>query len=91
MIKHVQFICLVFVPAAQIYPKKNCILLLLCQQLSDAYVYIFIFSYNTEVTPNEEIVRKLTTGENPPVNRVYKPEFVTLAPPILYCQDEVTT
>ncbi|XP_066142652.1 CCR4-NOT transcription complex subunit 11 [Euwallacea fornicatus] len=40
-------------------------------------------------TPLREIVSKLATGENAPINRVYKPEFVTLAPPLLNCQDEL--
>ncbi|KAJ8930614.1 hypothetical protein NQ314_016527 [Rhamnusium bicolor] len=33
-------------------------------------------------------VKKLVASDNAPVNRVYKPEFVTLAPPLLNCQDE---
>lgn len=37
----------------------------------------------------KEIVAKLATGDDAPINKVYKPEFVTLAPPLLNCQDEV--
>ncbi|XP_050300781.1 CCR4-NOT transcription complex subunit 11 isoform X2 [Anthonomus grandis grandis] len=36
-----------------------------------------------------DIAVKLATGENAPVNQVYKPEFVTLAPPLLNCKDEL--
>ncbi|XP_030762670.1 CCR4-NOT transcription complex subunit 11-like isoform X1 [Sitophilus oryzae] len=38
---------------------------------------------------NRNLVKQLATGENAPVSRVYKPEFVTLAPPLLNCQDEL--
>ncbi|XP_023028985.2 CCR4-NOT transcription complex subunit 11 [Leptinotarsa decemlineata] len=45
-------------------------------------------SYSLEAMKDDAIVKKLVTGDNPPVNRVYKPEFVTLAPPLMNCQDE---
>ncbi|KAL3286814.1 hypothetical protein HHI36_001306 [Cryptolaemus montrouzieri] len=46
---------------------------------------------NTSAPDNSKlmnIVKELTTGDDAPVNKVYKPEFVTLAPPLLNCQDE---
>ncbi|KAJ8948131.1 hypothetical protein NQ318_008484 [Aromia moschata] len=45
-------------------------------------------SYTSDIQKDDVIVKKLITGDNAPVNRVYKPEFVTLAPPLLNCQDE---
>lgn len=50
-----------------------------------------MFSYAEEASESDEVIKKLVTGENAPINRVYKPEFVTLAPPLLNCQDEVST
>lgn len=52
---------------------------------------VFFCSYANETTEKEEVIKKLVTGDNAPVNKVYKPEFVTLAPPLLNCQDEVST
>lgn len=46
-------------------------------------------SYSTDVVENSDVVKKLACGENAPINKVYKPEFVTLAPPLLNCEDEV--
>ncbi|KAJ8978713.1 hypothetical protein NQ317_015961 [Molorchus minor] len=45
-------------------------------------------SYTIDTQKDDAIVKKLVIGDNAPVNRVYKPEFVTLAPPLLNCQDE---
>ncbi|KAG5875789.1 hypothetical protein JTB14_023537 [Gonioctena quinquepunctata] len=45
-------------------------------------------TYSAEVSKDDALVKKLVTGDDPPVNRVYKPEFVTLAPPLMNCQDE---
>lgn len=50
----------------------------------------FHFSYSDNTTTNDVIVKKLVTGDDPPINKVYKPEFVTLAPPLMNCQDEVS-
>lgn len=46
-------------------------------------------TYETETEDKVEVIKKLATGEDPPINKVYKPEFVTLAPPLLSCSDEV--
>lgn len=35
------------------------------------------------------MIKKLATGENAYINKVYKPEFVTLAPPLTTTEDEV--
>jgi len=32
----------------------------------------------------------LVTGPSPPVQQVYKPEFLRLAPPLHWCEDEVS-
>lgn len=48
-----------------------------------------IYSYDTIEDDKIDVIKKLTTGENAPINCVYKPEFVTLTPPLLSCQDEV--
>lgn len=53
-------------------------------------ICVFFYSYANETTEKEEVIKKLVTGDNAPVNKVYKPEFVTLAPPLLNCQDEVS-
>nr|XP_022913843.1 CCR4-NOT transcription complex subunit 11 [Onthophagus taurus] len=45
--------------------------------------------YEIEADKKDDCVQKLTVGDNAPLNRVYKPEFVTLAPPLLNCQDEM--
>ncbi|CAG9762123.1 unnamed protein product [Ceutorhynchus assimilis] len=37
-----------------------------------------------------DVIKKLATGDNAPMNRIYKPEFVMLAPPLLNAQDEPT-
>lgn len=50
----------------------------------------FYFSYSENTSKPDIVVKKLVTGDNPPVNKVYKPEFVTLAPPLMNCQDEVS-
>lgn len=50
----------------------------------------FYFSYSDDAPKNDFIVKKLVTGDDAPVNKVYKPEFVTLAPPLMNCQDEVS-
>lgn len=50
---------------------------------------IFFCSYEDCIDDKQDIAKKLVTGENSPMNRVYKPEFVTLAPPLMNCQDEV--
>ncbi|KAK9874103.1 hypothetical protein WA026_002457 [Henosepilachna vigintioctopunctata] len=39
-------------------------------------------------TKNVSNIKELAAGEDAPINKVYKPEFVTLAPPLLTCQDE---
>ncbi|KAL1493575.1 hypothetical protein ABEB36_009276 [Hypothenemus hampei] len=44
---------------------------------------------STEEVYIRDIVNKLAAGENAPINKVYKPELVTLAPPLLNCQDEL--
>lgn len=46
-------------------------------------------SYSTETEENEIIIKKIATGDNAYINKVYKPEFITLAPPLLNTQDEV--
>lgn len=51
---------------------------------------VCFYSYANETTDKEEVIKKLVTGDNAPINKVYKPEFVTLAPPLLNCQDEVS-
>lgn len=51
--------------------------------------FIFFNSYDTDTEEYDLLIKKITTGDNAPINRVYKPEFVTLAPPLLNCQDEV--
>ncbi|KAF7281405.1 hypothetical protein GWI33_004787 [Rhynchophorus ferrugineus] len=38
---------------------------------------------------NRNIVKALATGDNAAMNKIYSPEFVTLAPPLLNCQDEL--
>ncbi|GJQ65941.1 hypothetical protein Trydic_g4039 [Trypoxylus dichotomus] len=45
-------------------------------------------SYEGVVDDKEDIVKNIISGENSPITRVYKPEFVTLAPPLMNCQDE---
>lgn len=45
-------------------------------------------SYTSDSQKDDLVVKKLVTAENAPVNRVYKPEFVMLSPPLLNCQDE---
>ncbi|CAH1175759.1 unnamed protein product [Phaedon cochleariae] len=46
-------------------------------------------NYTSDAVKDSDIIKKLVIGENPPMSRVYKPEFVTLAPPLLNCQDEL--
>ncbi|CAG9837782.1 unnamed protein product [Diabrotica balteata] len=45
-------------------------------------------SYTVDTTKDDTIIKKIVTSDNAPVNKVYKPEFVTLAPPLLNCKDE---
>lgn len=45
-------------------------------------------SYSTDIVKDEAIIKKLVTVDDPPLTKVYKPEFITLAPPLLNCQDE---
>lgn len=45
-------------------------------------------SYSTDIVKDETIIKKLVTVDDPPLTKVYKPEFITLAPPLLNCQDE---
>ncbi|KAK9751765.1 CCR4-NOT transcription complex subunit 11 [Popillia japonica] len=47
-----------------------------------------INGYEGIIDDRQDIAKRLVTGENPPMSRVYKPEFVTLAPPLMNCQDE---
>lgn len=51
---------------------------------------IFLSSYATESTPTDLLIKKIATGDNAPLNKIYKPEFVTLAPPLLNHDDEVS-
>lgn len=44
----------------------------------------------TKSEDNKDIIIDLVAGGNPPINRIYKPEFACLAPPLLNCQDEVS-
>ncbi|XP_044747245.1 CCR4-NOT transcription complex subunit 11 isoform X2 [Coccinella septempunctata] len=37
---------------------------------------------------DKNLIKMLASGEDAPINKVYKPEFVSLAPPLLNCQDE---
>lgn len=53
-------------------------------------VTVFFFSYSDNSSKTDTIVKKLVTGDEAPVNKVYMPEFVTLAPPLMNCQDEVS-
>ncbi|XP_049816950.1 CCR4-NOT transcription complex subunit 11 [Aethina tumida] len=46
-------------------------------------------SYATESTPTDLLIKKIATGDNAPINKIYKPEFVTLAPPLLNHDDEL--
>ncbi|VEN39845.1 unnamed protein product [Callosobruchus maculatus] len=46
-------------------------------------------SYTSDAEADDSIIKKLATGDDAPMNKVYKPEFVTLAPPLLNCQDEL--
>ncbi|CAH1991513.1 unnamed protein product [Acanthoscelides obtectus] len=46
-------------------------------------------SYTTDAGSDDALIKKLATGDDAPMNKVYKPEFVTLAPPLLNCQDEL--
>ncbi|XP_056648630.1 CCR4-NOT transcription complex subunit 11 [Diorhabda sublineata] len=45
--------------------------------------------YTSDSPKDDVIVKKLATSDNAAINKVYKPEFVTLAPPLLNCQDEL--
>ncbi|XP_060536210.1 CCR4-NOT transcription complex subunit 11 isoform X2 [Cylas formicarius] len=45
-------------------------------------------NYTEDSETLADVVKQLATGENAPINKVYKPEFVTLAPPLHNCQDE---
>lgn len=42
-----------------------------------------------ENTPMDEVVTALLSGDNAPLQKNYKPEFVTLAPPLHNCEDEL--
>lgn len=53
-------------------------------------IILFYYSYSENTSKPDAVVKKLVTGDDPPVNKVYKPEFVTLAPPLMNCQDEVS-
>lgn len=54
------------------------------------FIDMFLFvSYENVVDDRQDVAKKLVAGENPPMCRVYKPEFVTLSPPLMNCQDEV--
>ncbi|KAI4467936.1 hypothetical protein MML48_2g00007961 [Holotrichia oblita] len=44
--------------------------------------------YEGIIDDRQDIAKRLVAGDNPPMSRVYKPEFVTLAPPLMNCQDE---
>lgn len=44
--------------------------------------------YLNEEDNKKEILKKIVTGDDAPMNKVYKPEFLTLAPPLLNCLDE---
>lgn len=44
--------------------------------------------YTSDSPKDDVIVHKLASSDNAAINKVYKPEFVTLAPPLLNCQDE---
>jgi hypothetical protein len=46
-------------------------------------------SYTADTQEYEALVKKIATGENAYINKVYRPEFVTLAPPLLDSQDEM--
>ncbi|CAH0550764.1 unnamed protein product [Brassicogethes aeneus] len=46
-------------------------------------------SYITDTTQTDLLIKKIVTGEEAPINKIYKPEFVTLAPPLLNCDDEL--
>ncbi|XP_018572013.2 CCR4-NOT transcription complex subunit 11 [Anoplophora glabripennis] len=48
-------------------------------------------SYSQNFGTDDIIIKKLASGDNAPVNKIYKPEFVTLAPPLLNCEDEPKT
>ncbi|XP_017781648.1 PREDICTED: CCR4-NOT transcription complex subunit 11 [Nicrophorus vespilloides] len=46
-------------------------------------------SQNNQVNDDlETTIKTLSCGDGAAMNKVYKPEFVTLAPPLLNCQDE---
>ncbi|KRT86612.1 hypothetical protein AMK59_340, partial [Oryctes borbonicus] len=45
-------------------------------------------SYDGIIDDRQDTAKKIVTEENPAICRVYKPEFVTLAPPLMNSQDE---
>ena len=51
--------------------------------------YDVYFSYSADTLEYEVLVKKIASGENAYMNKVYRPEFVILAPPLLDTQVEV--
>lgn len=47
-----------------------------------------INNYAPKEDHTNALIKSLMCGNDAPVNKVYKPEFVTLAPPLYNCQDE---
>ncbi|KAJ3650244.1 hypothetical protein Zmor_021942 [Zophobas morio] len=46
-------------------------------------------NYSVDTLEYEVLVKKIASGENAYMNKVYRPEFVILAPPLLDTQDEL--
>lgn len=43
---------------------------------------------DSNTTFDKNLIKLLASGDNAPINKVYMPEFVSLAPPLSNCQDE---